>query len=218
MYIFLKNSWISNFIYILRNFRINCLVIMRTDPLIQYLQKFADFFTNIILASFVSGTKNQQVWKCSECIWHIKMNTKNILALWSTHYLFAYSHPTFSAILGEYTYVWRQLNARMYCQIQRKRVNTHSHVSYLLFIFSYSRQITISVMLASEHCSYLICLMLKMPHFPKNMRTYLANIENTLSSHSHLSCSLFVFGYSWQIMVSVMSALYLSVFYLSETI
>ncbi len=40
--------------------------------------------------------------------------------------------------------------ARMYRQLQRTRVNTHSHLSYSVFIFAYSRRKTISINPAIE--------------------------------------------------------------------
>ncbi len=56
-------------IYIIGCSHINSQVIVRTDPHIQYYQyllTFTSIFTGIILASFVSGNKNQQFWDCPE--------------------------------------------------------------------------------------------------------------------------------------------------------
>ncbi len=69
------------------------------------LIKFFNFFK--MIDHRLKSIKNY-LWSgslCLECIWRIVTNSENVRIHWSVHYLFAYSRPTFTAIIREVTYV-----------------------------------------------------------------------------------------------------------------
>ncbi len=108
-------------------------------------------------------------------------NTENVRIHWSTHYSFAYSRPTFSAILQEQTYVWFRL------YFEHKENWTLSSNKVMATVFFGTRGIIFIDCFKKYYMALLQCLSKeiteKRPHLAKKKKKY----SSTMTMHQPTS-------------------------------